>query len=343
MWHLTLLTIGGDGEPPSKVTGLTVTDAKDGKLNLAWSAATDNVLVDHYKIYRDNPFLTTCTNTFYQDTGLTNGHSYTYRVSAVDSFGNEGETSNPVSGTPTASATPPPQPPPSGPSGPSGPFGPIGDTNLPPKADANGPYYSFIGNPITFDGSSSNDSDGNITSYAWIFGDGRTNGTGKIVTHTYDKVGNYTVKLTVTDDDGKTNEDTTYAVITGKPNYPPTANFSYSPLNPTTDDTIQFTDLSIDTDGTIVSYLWNFSDGTNSTDKNPNHKYSKSGAYMITLKITDDANATDILSETILVEESNKGTTGTTTEKPKGTPGFELILVICAITLVLLWKRKRAK
>jgi PKD repeat protein len=149
--------------------------------------------------------------------------------------------------------------------------------------------------------------------------------------------------LTVTDDGGKTNTDTTYAVITEKPNYLPTINFSYSPINPTIDDIIQFTDSSTDIDGMIVSYLWNFSDGTNSTDKNPKHEYSKSGAYTITLKITDDAGATDIFSKAILVEGSHKSITGTTTEKPKGTPGFELILVICAIALVLLWSRNRAK
>ena len=48
----------GDIEPPSMVTGLAVSDAKDGKLNLAWNAATDNVGVDHYNIYRNGGFLT---------------------------------------------------------------------------------------------------------------------------------------------------------------------------------------------------------------------------------------------------------------------------------------------
>ena len=40
-------------------------------------------------------------------------------------------------------------------------------------------------------------------------------------------------------------------------NYPPVANFSYSPLNPTTSDIIQFTDLSYDNDGYIL-YSKNF-------------------------------------------------------------------------------------
>ena len=213
--------------------------------------------------------------------------------------------------------------------------------NTPPVANANGPYYEFVGIPVIFDGSASKDIDGNITNYAWVFGDGTT-GTGKTTTHTYYKVGNYTVTLTVTDNGGKIHADTTYAVITEKPNYPPTASFSYSPLNLTTDDVIQFTDLSTDTDGIIVSYYWNFSDGTNSTDKNPNHTYNISGTYLVSLIIKDNNNATDTISKAILVEETqNKDITGTETDK--GTPGFELIIVIIGIALVLFLKRRRIK
>lgn len=55
----------------------------------------------------------------------------------------------------------------------------------------------------SFDGSGSSDSDGTIASYAWDFGDG-SNGTGATPQHTYASAGTYTVKLTVTDDDGGT-------------------------------------------------------------------------------------------------------------------------------------------
>jgi PKD repeat protein len=143
-WHLTPLCLGGDADPPIKVTGLTVKDAKDGKLNLAWNKATDNVAVDYYKIYRDGAFLTTTTSTTYQDTGLTNGQSYSYEISAIDPSDNEGEKSDPVSGIPTISVSPPPPPPPP-------------PTNEAPIADAGGPYYGFINDSITFDGSGSTD------------------------------------------------------------------------------------------------------------------------------------------------------------------------------------------
>jgi hypothetical protein len=92
--------------PPSNITGLTVTDAKDGKLDLSWDAATDNIGVDHYEIYRDGILFLNITGTSYQDTGLVNGQSYNYTVRAVDGAGNKGNFSNPVYGTPTKTSTP---------------------------------------------------------------------------------------------------------------------------------------------------------------------------------------------------------------------------------------------
>ncbi len=54
-----------------------------------------------------------------------------------------------------------------------------------------------------FDASASTDADGTIDSYAWTFGDGTT-GTGLTPAHAYETAGNYSVKLTITDNDGST-------------------------------------------------------------------------------------------------------------------------------------------
>jgi PKD repeat protein len=64
----------------------------------------------------------------------------------------------------------------------------------------------FVNQTITFDASASYDPDGFITNYEWDFGDGNTTNTTKeVVTHLYTSAGNYTVNLTVTDDDGAMN------------------------------------------------------------------------------------------------------------------------------------------
>ena len=82
-----------------------------------------------------------------------------------------------------------------------------------PFASANGFYHGVVASEINFDGKDSFDLDGNIVSYSWNFGDGTT-GTGSSTKHVYSTNGNYTVTLTVTDNEGKTGSDTTYANIT---------------------------------------------------------------------------------------------------------------------------------
>jgi PKD repeat protein len=69
------------------------------------------------------------------------------------------------------------------------------------------PEKTVVDEIITFNASGSYDPDGTIVSYEWDFGDG-TNGTGKIVTHSYSSEGEYTVKLTATDNSSLTNSTT---------------------------------------------------------------------------------------------------------------------------------------
>lgn len=84
----------------------------------------------------------------------------------------------------------------------------------PPAANAGGPYDGTTNTDVTFDGSNSTDEDGTIVLYEWNFGDGHTD-TGMIVTYIYDTTDIYTVVLTVTDNDGLIDTDTTSADISG--------------------------------------------------------------------------------------------------------------------------------
>jgi len=62
------------------------------------------------------------------------------------------------------------------------------------------PSHPKVGETITFDASSSYDVDGSIIAYSWDFGDNST-AFGVLVSHAYSEPGNYTVMLTVTDND----------------------------------------------------------------------------------------------------------------------------------------------
>ncbi len=85
--------------------------------------------------------------------------------------------------------------------------------NVLPTTDFFGPTAGSVNYPQRFDASESDDTDGNITNYAWNFGDGTT-GTGATATHTYASLGNYDVTLTVTDNCGGVDVETTSINIT---------------------------------------------------------------------------------------------------------------------------------
>jgi len=85
--------------------------------------------------------------------------------------------------------------------------------NEPPTPDTGGPYAGYVNTSISFDASKSSDIDGDdIISYEWDFGDG-TSGNGVVTGHTYAFSGNYTIKLTVADNQDKTSTISTYVNI----------------------------------------------------------------------------------------------------------------------------------
>lgn len=91
------------------------------------------------------------------------------------------------------------------------------DGNIPPVAVATAsPLSGEAQLSVNFDGSVSYDTDGNITSYHWNFGDGATD-SGAIVEHTYNNPGNYTATLTVTDNGGATDSATVGITVIAPP------------------------------------------------------------------------------------------------------------------------------
>ena len=76
-------------------------------------------------------------------------------------------------------------------------------------------------------------------------------------------------------------------------NQPPTASFTFSPSYPFVDQEVTFdASDSTDSDGTIVSYEWDFGDGNTATEKIVTHLYSSARSYDVSLTVTDDDGAT---------------------------------------------------
>ncbi|MFA6458607.1 MAG: PKD domain-containing protein [Patescibacteria group bacterium] len=90
------------------------------------------------------------------------------------------------------------------------------DANQGPVVVAEGDRTVIIGEEVFFDASTSTDPDGQITAYAWDFGDGTTVDTPKAM-HIYQKVGEYLVKLKVTDNVGESRVKTALVVVENSP------------------------------------------------------------------------------------------------------------------------------
>lgn len=90
-----------DTTPPTAPTGLTATfNSTTNTIDLSWTAATDNVGVTAYQIFRDGGLIPTTTpvnGTSFSDAGQAGTHSYA--VSAIDAAGNESALSNIASAT----------------------------------------------------------------------------------------------------------------------------------------------------------------------------------------------------------------------------------------------------
>jgi len=193
---------------------------------------------------------------------------------------------------------------------------PLVPTNQPPIGDYTfSPAVPAVGEWIQFDASSSTDADGAITSYAWNFGDGST-GSGPYIWHRFSAAGTYTVTLTVTDDDGAT---ATHAetLSLGSVNNAPTALFTYSPAHPLVNEWVNFdAGASVDVDGTIVSTLWTFGDGTSDSGSAVWHRYAASGTYNVTVTVTDDDGATSTMTQTVQIGPTNASPTASFTHSP---------------------------
>jgi len=159
--------------------------------------------------------------------------------------------------------------------------------------------------PLTVSFSDESSSYDGLIYWLWNFGDGTTSEE-QNPNHVYTE-GVYTVTLIIKeiDEDVNNYSISDFINIGPQPNISPVADFiiELAP-NPVIHQSILFTDISTDSDGTITSWNWDFGDQTTSTARNPIHQYQNPGVYIITLTVTDDDGATQNTSQQISISEN---------------------------------------
>jgi|GEM_PF-381028 len=121
----------------------------------------------------------------------------------------------------------------------------------------------------------------NTISRLWDFGD-ETNSTEQNPMHTYSSAGNYTVNLTVINENGTDSKFATITVL--EQPILPVANFSSNITQGSAPLSVQFTDLSEN----ATEWSWDFGDSTYSTIRDPVHTYSKAGKYTVNLTVKNE-------------------------------------------------------
>ena len=136
--------------------------------------------------------------------------------------------------------------------------------------------------------------------YSWSFGDGDA-AVGASVLHTYNGVGLYDVKLTVTSTDGCVDSDTYNDYINVIPQ--PVAHFTFVPEN---ESEFNYSYIFHNESTDATNYSWSFGDGARlDGEEHPTHTYPQTanGNYHITLIATNDIGCESIFEDNISIKK----------------------------------------
>ena len=162
---------------------------------------------------------------------------------------------------------------------------------------------------------------GTTSSWNWNFGDGTTATytNGNTFSHTYSSFGLKTITLTTTSNNGcVSNVASTNVTVYSTP----VSSFTLPASVCFPAGAAQFTNTSTNADGTALTYLWNFGDGTTSTSQNPSHVYTSSAPVTVTLTVTNSIGCNNTSSEVFnsFYDKPNAGFTVNPTILCQGTP-----------------------
>jgi WD40 repeat protein len=184
------------------------------------------------------------------------------------------------------------------------------------------PVASFTTNPtigqspltVILDAKESSDSDGEIVNYEW-----QVNGqklVGMMASSLLTAVGEYPIRLTVTDNQGATAQIQKSVTVT-TPNQAPIADFTATPLIGPVPLTVTLdASDSADPDGSIVNYQWNANGQLLAYGHPTTHTLTEIGEHLITLTVTDNQQASSETQKKVKVISSNQTPTAHFTATP---------------------------
>jgi parallel beta-helix repeat protein len=158
--------------------------------------------------------------------------------------------------------------------------------HLQPVAAAGGPYEGSVFETISFDGSESYDVNESMNlTYSWIFSDG-THKSGEIVRHHFEEAGNFSIRLTVENELGGSDTDTTYVIVT--PDLTP-------PII-----TIETIKLAYSESSTLFTIRAEVTDNVDVVNVSIEYWYNNQTDHMITIM---NEKSTDVYEKTIISKE----------------------------------------
>jgi PKD repeat protein len=199
--------------------------------------------------------------------------------------------------------------------------------NRAPIAAAAGPGTALTLDEVTFRADGTVDPDGVIADYFWDFGDGRS-AKGREVIHSYDASGTYTVRLTVMDDDSRTDATSISLIVSNRPPVVATNVTAETYVN----GTVRFDGTaSYDPDGLVSRWAWSFGDGTTGEGREVFHVYLVKGSHEWNLTIYDDKGSVSLASGTVLIKDRPVITPPATPGGHKATPGMGAVAAALAV------------
>ncbi|MCP4692092.1 MAG: PKD domain-containing protein, partial [Desulfobacterales bacterium] len=175
------------------------------------------------------------------------------------------------------------------------------------------PEASFTADPITgappLEVAFTDGSAGEITGWKWDFGDGGES-TDQNPTHAYDEAGTYTAVLTATGPGGEDSFSMEIEVI-----HPaPVVDFTAAPTSGPSPLSVSF---SSEIEGEVDSLVWDFGDGSGSSDENPTHLYEDFGEFTVKLTAIGPGGE-GVMEKTELIEVVERFISGRVTTLSNG-------------------------